>query len=169
MWQYAGPGGPASPPPPTDAESAVRDLVQDFTTHFNTGCYEHCAEMFIPEGQLMLPHRDVIQGRRMIEHSLAELADGGYQDLRMETLRVDAAGDRAIETGRYTLSIRLASGRLISDRGNYVAFWRRLGAWRIAVHCLSSSVPRTWQDVPERQLRAVEPPEVISRDVQRPA
>jgi uncharacterized protein (TIGR02246 family) len=168
MWQNAGSGGPGSPPP-ADAESAVRELVQDFTTSFNTGNYDHCAAIFVPEGQLMISHRDAIQGQRAIERSLRELAESGYQDLRLETVRVDAAGDRGIEIGRYTVSVRLPNGKMVSDRGNYLASWRRLGAWRILANCFSSSVPRTWQDAHEWQLRARERKGVISPDVERSA
>lgn len=167
MWQYEGSGGPASPP--ADAESAVRDLVQDFAMSFNTGNYDHCSGIFVPEGQLMVSHRDLIQGQRAIELTLRELAEGGYQDLRLQTLRVDALGDRAIEIGRYTVSVRLPNGKLVTDRGNYLASWRRLGAWRILASCFSSSVPRTWQDAHDWQLRTLERKEVSSQDVQRTA
>lgn len=167
MWQYAGSGGPASPP--GDAESAVRDLVQDFATSFNTGNYDHCAGIFVPEGQLIISHREVIQGQRAVERTLRELAESGYQDLRLHTVRVDAAGDRGIEIGRYTLSVRLPNSKLVMDHGNYLASWRRLGAWRIVTSCFSSSVPRSWQDAQEWQLRSLERKEVISPDAQRTA
>ena len=168
MWQYAGSGGP--PSPGADAESAVRELVQDFATSFNTGNYDHCSGIFVPEGQLMISHRDLIQGQRAIELTLRELAEkNGYQDLRLQTVRVDAVGDRGIEIGRYTISVRLPTGKLVTDRGNYLASWRRLGAWRILASCFSSSVPRTWQDAHEWELRSPERKEVISQDAQRTA
>jgi hypothetical protein len=87
----------------------------------------------------------------------------------LHTVRVDAAGDRGIEIGRYTLSVRLANGKLVMDHGNYLASWRRLGAWRIVTSCFSSSVPRSWQDAQEWQLRSLERKEVISPDAQRTA
>ncbi len=167
MWQYAGSGGSSSPRP--DPESAVRELVQDFATSFNTGNYDHCSGIFVPEGQLMISHRDLTQGQRAIELTLRQLAESGYQDLRLQTVRVDAAGDKAIEIGRYVVTVRLSNGKLVTDRGNYLAFWRRLGAWRIAVICFSSSIPRNWQDAHEWQMRALERKEVISPDVQRSA
>jgi uncharacterized protein (TIGR02246 family) len=166
MWQYAGSGGPSSP---RDAEAAVRDLVQDFATSFNTGNYDHCSGIFVPEGQLMISHRDLALGQRAIELTLRQLAESGYQDLRLQTVRVDAAGDRAMEVGRYSVTVRLANSKLVTDRGNYLASWRRLGAWRIAASCFSSSVPRNWQDAQEWQMRAVERKEVNSPDVQRSA
>lgn len=160
MWQYASSGGPAMLAS-GDTESAVRDLVQDFATHFNTANYDQCASMFLPEGQLMISHREPTQDQRGIERTLRELADAGYQELRLETVRVDAAGDRALETGRYTALVRLSNGKTVADRGSYLASWHRLGIWRIATQCFSSSVPRTWQDAQERQLRTIERPEVI--------
>ena len=167
MWQYAGSRGPASPP--AEAESAVRDLVQDFATSFNTGNYDQCSGLFVPDGQLMISHRELMQGQRAIERTLRELAESGYQDLRLETVHVDAAGDRGIEMGRYTVSMRLANGKLAADRGNYLASWRRLGAWRILASCFSSSVPRSWEDAQDWQLRSVESTEVIAQDAQRTA
>ncbi len=167
MWQHAGSRVP--PGSPDDAESAVRELVQDFATSFNTGNYDHCAALFVPEGQLLLSYREATYGQKAIEHTLRELADAGYEDLRLETIRVDTAGDQAMEVGRYSLSLRLDKGKLISDRGNYLAYWRRLGVWRINTHCFSSSVPRSWQDVQERQLRAVQPAETNAHDAERSA
>lgn len=166
MWQYAGSGGAV---PPASAESAVRDLVQDFATSFNTGNYDHCSGIFVPEGQLIISHRDLIQGQRAIERALRELAESGYENLRLQTLRVDAAGDRAIEIGSYTVSVRLPKGKLVTDRGNYLTSWRRLGVWRIVANCFSSSVPRTWQDAHEWQMHTLERKEVLSKDVQRTA
>ena len=165
MWGYSSSSGP----PPGDAESAMRGLVQDFTTAFNTGNYDQCAATFVPEGQLMMSYRDAVQGHRGIERSLRELAESGYQDIRLNTVRVDAAGDRAIEIGHYTVAVRLPNGKSVTDRGNYLTSWRRLGAWRILASCFSSSVPRTWQDAHEWQLRTVDRKEVISGDAQRTA
>jgi ketosteroid isomerase-like protein len=117
----------------------------------------------------MMSHRDLIHGQRAIELTLRELAESGYQDLRLQTVRVDAAGDRAIEMGRYTVSVRLDNGKLVADRGNYLASWRRLGQWRILANCFSSSVPRSWKDAHEWQMRTPERNEVIPKDAQRSA
>ena len=167
MWQHAGSREPAASP--ADAESAVRDLIQDFTTSFNTGNYDHCSGIFVPEGQLILSHREPAQGQAAIERTLRELAERGFQDLRLQTVRVDALGDRGIEMGRYTVSVRLANGQSVRDWGNYLASWQRLGVWRIVASCFSSSVPRTWTDAQEWQLRSLERKEVISPDAQRTA
>ena len=168
MWQYGSSVGSASPTV-ADSETAVRGLVQDFATSFKTGNYDHCSGMFVPEGQLMISHREPIQGQRGIELTLRQLAESGYEDLRLRTVRVDVAGDRGVEIGGYTVSIRLPNGKLVTDRGNYLAFWRRLGVWRMMANCFSSSVPRSWQDAQEWQLRSPDRKEVISRDAQRTA
>ncbi len=159
-----------SPPPglAADVEATIREQVQDFCTAFNTGNYDHCAALFLPEGQLMMPNRETVHGQHAVEHSLREMADAGYQNLRRETLRVEVSGDMGMEIGQYSLSIRSANGKVINDRGKYLACWRRLGVWRMTADCWSASVPLV-QESQERQLRTVERPEIIPRDVQRPA
>jgi len=142
MSSYRSYGSPV-PSGPLDVESTIRDLTQDFCTAFNTANYDHCAEMFAPDGTLMPPNHDLVQGSKAIERTLQRFADLGYEDLRRETIRVEASGDLAVEIGRYTVSIRQNNGTTVVDRGKYVNSWRRLGAWRIVTDCWSSNLPRT--------------------------
>jgi uncharacterized protein (TIGR02246 family) len=126
--------------PSRDAESTIRGLTQDFCTAFNTGNFDHAAALFAPEAVLMPPHREWSQGIRAIERVLQEFGDTGYESLRFDTVRVDASGDMAIESGLYTVAIRRGSA-IVSDRGKYVRAWRRLGAWLIIADCWSSNLP----------------------------
>ena len=112
-------------------ESTIRELIQDFCMNFNTGNYDQSASIFSPDGFLMAPNEEMVQGSKAIQRSLESLTDRGLTDLRMETIRVDASGDMAAEIGRYTQSIRLNNGTTVIDRGKYLNVWRRLGAWRI--------------------------------------
>ena len=77
------------------------------------------------------------------KRKLREFGDAGYQDLRKDTTRVDVSGDMAMEIGRYTVSIVKEDGSSTTDRGKYVAVWRRLGAWRIVADCWCSSQQQT--------------------------
>ena len=125
-----------------DIEAQIRGLTQDFVTAFNTGNYDQGAAMFAPDGVFMAPHHEPAQGPKAVERLLRELADGGYQDLRLETLRVEHSGDMAVETGRYTVAVRQPNGTTMADRGKYVKAWRRLGAWLLMADCWSSNLPR---------------------------
>jgi ketosteroid isomerase-like protein len=168
MSQYRIYGSSAPAGPLVDVESTIREQVQDFCTGFNTGNFDHCAELFLEEGQLMTPDRASVQGIKQIERCLRDMSDAGYQHLRLETLRVDASGDMAMELGEYAVAIRTSNGKVFNSRGKYLACWRRLGVWRMAADCWCSALAAP-QESAERQLHAVERPEIISRDVQRRA
>jgi uncharacterized protein (TIGR02246 family) len=127
--------------PFVDVESQIRGLTQDFVTSFNTGNYDQVASLFAGEGVLMAPNHETAYGQKAVERFLRQLAEAGYEDLRVETTRVEHSGDMAMEVGRYSVSIRLANGATLADRGKYLKVWRRLGAWLIVADCWSSNLP----------------------------
>jgi uncharacterized protein (TIGR02246 family) len=124
-----------------DVQSAIRNLDQDFVTSFNTGNYDQAAALFAPEGAFMAPHHEPAYGPKAVENKLRQFADSGYEDLRLETVRVDSSGDMAMEIGRYSVAIRQPDGTILADRGKYLKAWRRLGAWLIVADCWSSNLP----------------------------
>jgi ketosteroid isomerase-like protein len=123
-----------------NVESILRGLTQDYCMAFNTGNYDHAAALFTSEGIFMPPHRESSRGSKPIEILLRRFGESGYQDLRLETVRVESSGDMAIEIGRYTVNIQRADATL-ADRGEYVRGWHRLGAWLITADCWSSNLP----------------------------
>jgi uncharacterized protein (TIGR02246 family) len=153
-----------------DAESQIRDLSQDFCTAFNTGNYDHVAALFAPDGVLMAPNREALQDPRAIERVLRDFRESGYQDLRLETIRVDHSGDMALEIGRYAVAIRQANGTAVADHGKYVRVWRRLGVWLIVAYSWNSSLPQANDTFsPENQLHEAKKCPVIGDDVPRSA
>ncbi len=124
-----------------DVQSLIRNLSQDFVTSFNTGNYDQVAALFAQDGAFMAPHHDPAYGPKAVERLLRQFGEAGYEDLRLETVRVDASGDMAVEIGRYTVAIRQPDGTVQADRGKYVKAWRRLGAWLIAADCWSTNLP----------------------------
>jgi len=124
-----------------DVESLIRNLAQDFVTSFNTGNYDQVAALFAQDGALMAPHHEAAYGPKAVEQLLRKVGESGYEDLRLETIRVEASGDLAMEIGRYSVAIRQPDGTILSDRGKYVKAWRRLGVWLIVADCWSSNLP----------------------------
>jgi uncharacterized protein (TIGR02246 family) len=124
-----------------DVQSLIRNLAQDFVTSFNTGNYDQVAALFAPDGAFMAPHHDPAYGPKAVERLLRQFGEGGYEDLRLETIRVEASGDLAMEIGRYTIAIRQPDGTILADRGKYVKSWRRLGAWLIVADCWNTNLP----------------------------
>jgi ketosteroid isomerase-like protein len=124
-----------------DVPSLLRNLGQDFVTAFNTGNYDQASALFAQDGALMVPHYEPAYGPKAAERLLHQLADAGYEDVRLETSRVETSGDLAMEIGRYTVALRQLDGTIVADRGKYVKAWRRLGAWLVVADCWSSNLP----------------------------
>lgn len=131
--QFSGPGSFS------DLETIIRNMTQDLVMAFNTGNYDQAASLFAADGVFMSPYNEAAYGNRSIERRLAEIADAGYHDLRLETTRIEQSGEMAVELGRYQMKIRSADGTVRSESGNYLATWRRLGVWRALAVCWSSS------------------------------
>src|ERR1700730_1595483 len=127
--------------PLMDVQSLIQNLAQDFVTNFNTGNYDQVAALFAQDGAFMAPHHDPAYGPKAVERLLRQFGDAGYQDLRLETVRVEPSGALAMEIGRYTIAIRRPDGTIEADRGKYVKAWRRLGVWSIVADCWSSNLP----------------------------
>ena len=135
------PGSSADARPFRDVESQLRDFTQDFAMSFNTGNYDQGARLFANDGVLMAPHSDAAYGQKQVERALRQLADAGYNDLRLETTRVDCSGDMAMELGRFSVVVRQDDGTLVAEHGKYVKVWRRFGAWLIMADCWSRTTP----------------------------
>jgi ketosteroid isomerase-like protein len=131
----------AEPSPFLDVQSIIRNLTQDFVTSFNTSNYDQVAALFAEDGVFMAPHHDPAYGPKAVERLLHLIGDAGYEDLRLETSRVEAYGDLAMEIGRYTVAMRQPDGTIVADRGKYLKAWRRLGVWLIVADCWSSNLP----------------------------
>lgn len=127
--------------PLRDVESIIRDLTQDYCTAFNTGNYDQVASLFNSDGLYMPPNHEPAQGPRGIELLMRQYGEHGYEDLRLETIRVDYAGDIAIEVGRYTMAMRQPNGTTVADRGKFVHGWRRIGSWFLVADSWSSNLP----------------------------
>jgi ketosteroid isomerase-like protein len=124
-----------------DVESQIRGLSQDFAMSFNTGNYDQAAALFAGDGVCMAPHHEPAHGQKAVERLLRQLGEAGYENLRLETTRVENSGEMAMEVGRYSLTIRHANGKRMTDRGKYVKVWRRLGVWLVVADSWNSSLP----------------------------
>ena len=153
-----------------DVLSTIRGLTQDFSMNFNTGNYDQVAGLFASDGIFMAPHNESIVGPKPIERKLREFGESGYQDLRLETIRVDSSGDMAMEIGRYSVSVVSDNSSTRADRGKYVKVWRRLGAWRIVADCWSSNLPAaSAQAIEEKSMPPGDKVTVISNEVPKSA
>jgi len=124
-----------------DVPSQIRELTQDLVTSYNTGNYDQVAAMYAADGVVMAPNYEPSHGPKEAERLFRQLADAGYEDLRLETLRVESSGEMAMEVGRYSVARHQSNGTTIADRGKYMKVWRRLGTWLIVADCWNSNIP----------------------------
>jgi uncharacterized protein (TIGR02246 family) len=101
-----------------DVPSLIRNLTQDFVTSFNTGNYDQAAALFAPDGAFMTTNYDPACGPKSVEHLVRQFGDAGYQDLRLETIRLEVFADLAVEIGRYTLAILQPDSTLRAGAAN---------------------------------------------------
>lgn len=152
--------------PSGDAEFLIRERCQDLCTAFNTGNYDHMAALYAPDSVYMPPHREAASGAKAIERLTREYGEMGYQDLRLETTRIEGSGDLAVEIGRYSVSVRQPNGTMSVDHGKYLRVWRRLGAWLIVADSWNSNLPSASE---EKQLSGTNRPAIISPNVPKSA
>jgi len=164
--QFSSPVGPSGS---SDVQSTIRGLTQDFSMNFNTGNYYQVAMLFASDGLFMAPHHESTAGSKAIERKLREFGESGYQNLRLETMRVDSSGDMAMEIGRYSVAVVNDRGTSSEDRGKYLKVWRRLGAWRIVADCWSSNMPAAALRTEEKSLPTPEKITLISSEVPKSA
>jgi len=165
---YTSPAG--NTPSSSDVETTIRSLSQDFCTAFNTGNYDQGAVLFGADGVFMAPHLEPVIGPKAIERKLREFGEAGYQDLRVETLRVDCSGDMAMELGRYNVTILSEHGAKQIDRGKFLKVWRRIGAWRMMADCWSSNLPASLPNsVAQKSIPVTEKITIINNDVPKSA
>jgi ketosteroid isomerase-like protein len=126
-----------------DVETIVRGLTQDLCTAFNTGNYDQVGVLFAANGQFLSPHHEAAEGPRAVEKVFRTYGDAGYQDLRLETRRVDSSGDTAIETGTFTVGVPQSNGTTSIERGKYLHAWRRVGVWLLVADCWNFAHPLT--------------------------
>src|SRR5947209_17673209 len=105
--QFSSPVGPSGS---SDVQSTIRGLTQDFSMNFNTGNYDQAALLFASDGLFMAPHHESAVGSKAIERKLREFGESDYQNLRLETMRVDSSGDM-------TMDVRRHASRIVNDHG----------------------------------------------------
>src|ERR1700683_738930 len=123
-----------------DVPSQIRELTQDLVTSYNTGNFDQVAAMYAADGVVMAPNYEPSHGPKETERLFRQLADAGYEDLRLETLRVESSGEMAMEVGRYSVARHQSHGTTIADRGKYMKVWRRLGTWLIVADSWNSNL-----------------------------
>jgi len=92
----------------------------------------------------MAPNMPALRGRDAILQFWTGFLASGVVDLALTSTNVaQPSADTAIETGRYDLSLRPASGQAIKDAGKYIVIWKKSnGRWWAAEDIFNSDLPK---------------------------
>ena len=87
------------------------------------------ADCYSKDGQLLPANSDVVSGAASIASFWGGAMKKGIAEVKLETVELEAAGDLAVEVGRYVLAG--GDGGPV-DNGKYVVVWHREGgSWKI--------------------------------------
>jgi uncharacterized protein (TIGR02246 family) len=130
---------------PGDAENAIRRANADFATNTRSGNAQTTVSNFYAlDAVLMAPNMPALRGRDAIQQFWTGLLATGSVDLALTSTNVtQPSSDVAIETGRYDLSLRPASGQAIKDAGKYMVLWKKSnGRWWAVEDIFNSDMPK---------------------------
>ncbi|HEV7429422.1 MAG TPA: DUF4440 domain-containing protein [Thermoanaerobaculia bacterium] len=130
---------------PGDAENAIRRANADFAANARAGNAQTLVNNFYePDAVVMAPNYPPLRGRNAIQQFWTGFLATGSVDLALTSSNVtQPSGDVAIETGRYDLSLRPASGQAIKDTGKYMVLWKKSnGRWWASDDIFNSDLPK---------------------------
>lgn len=122
----------------SDVRTVIEAANRRFMTAFRDKDAAAIAKLYAAEGQLLPPNSDAISGEAGIREFWQGVMNLGITEALLETIDVDAAGDTAIETGRY----RLLAGGASLDAGKYLVVWKNEGgSWKLHRDIWNTSQP----------------------------
>ena len=125
-------------PPVVDA-AAVRQAIDQATAKYvdavTRGDSIGIVATYADDAVFMSSGEPAHRGRGEIGATVAKFVQSGTKvsDYKQNTASVDVAGDYAIETGSYEITMTPKGGKLIHDKGKYLTVWKKQadGSWKI--------------------------------------
>jgi uncharacterized protein (TIGR02246 family) len=130
---------------PGDAENAIRRANADFAAAARSGNAQTLvSDFYAPDAVVMAPNLPAFRGHEAIRAFWTAFLATGSVDVALTSTNVtQPSSDAAIETGRYDLSLRPASGQAVHDAGKYIVIWKKTnGRWWAAQDIFNSDMPK---------------------------
>ena len=124
--------------PPVVDVAAVRQAIEQINTKFadalQRGDSAAIAAAYTDDAVLMAPGAPASRGRAEISGAAANLVQSmKFTDVKLTTTNVDVAGDYAVETGTYVMTVAPKAGKAVPDKGKYIVVWKKQadGSWKL--------------------------------------
>ena len=110
------------------ADPAILAANKVFMQSFASGATT-MSDLYASDAQLFPPNGSVVTGSAAIGPVWKGAFDSGVKKATLETTETETAGDRIIETGRYTLA---GADSKALDTGKYIVVWKKEGGtWKL--------------------------------------
>jgi uncharacterized protein (TIGR02246 family) len=138
-----------APPSPPDTraadERAVREADAACLKAVTAKDVEGTVSFFAEDAVKLQPNVPMLTGKESIRKWASELMANPGLALSWQTSKVEASrgGDLAYAIGTYQFTLNNAKGKPSTDRGKYVAVWKKQpdGHWNMVVDMATSDVP----------------------------
>lgn len=129
---------------PATVRAAIEAQTAKVTEAIIKGDIESVLNVYTADAVVMQPNQTAWRGTEAIR--------GGFQGMlavftpsavAFHTDDVQVAGDLAIETGRYEMTLTPKKGAAINDKGKYVTVWQRQtdGSWKVIRDINNTDLP----------------------------
>jgi uncharacterized protein (TIGR02246 family) len=129
--EYASPEGSAQL---TDRE-LIEELRSAHVAALNAGNAEALVDVFAEDAVQMPPNAPANAGKTSIRAWAKAFLDAFRVKFTLSVTELQIAGDRAIESGAYTIALTPAGdGQSLQDKGKYITVYKRssTGGWAVA-------------------------------------
>jgi len=156
--------GSAGPAPGGRAETAARQVVQDWAQACNIKHIDDLLELYAADATLIRSSVPPVRSLPAIREFLLSVLEAGLGDVEMESVRFEMMGDIAMDIGRCKMLVPVAMGKRREERGKYLVVMVRqpVGSWKILADCWSSdlsvSAPPSHEGSPRKGSEAGSPP-----------
>jgi uncharacterized protein (TIGR02246 family) len=130
---------------PGDDENAIRRANADFAAAARSGNAQTLVDnYYAPDAEVMAPNLPAFRGRDAIRAFWTAFLATGSVDVALTSTNVtQPSSGVAMETGRYDLWLRPASGQAIKEAGKYMVLWKKSnGRWWAAEDIFNSDMPK---------------------------
>jgi ketosteroid isomerase-like protein len=133
---------------PADTRAADAQTIKDLDTQWSKTAGAHDLDgtlsyysddaTVLPANAPMVADKQAIRARWA-----AELVPGVDQSWQSNKVEVAASGDLAYDTGSYTMTMKDAQGKPVTDRGKYIEVWKKQadGKWKVVADIWNSDLP----------------------------
>ena len=124
-------------------EYLIRCIPDDFIRYHQARNIPKLMKMFADDGRILAPFRISHQGKTGLREALATgFSQYDQKNLKLTTIYVEVSGHVAFGFGTYEISLKLPTGKRLSDHGKWLVTLRRIATnWKMVALCWNSNLP----------------------------